>query len=75
VNDLQHIIAALENEHPTTIAMLREFLPRFISMMKNVRRDRISTALDAAHTHLAQYRRDADETVRARTIMDSGESG
>jgi hypothetical protein len=71
MNDLAHIIESLEREHPTVLAMLREQLPRIIALFRNVRRDRIRTALDAAHTHLAQYRREADETVQTR-IKDAG---
>jgi hypothetical protein len=73
MNDLAHIIESLEREHPIVLAMLREQLPRIIALFRNVRRERIRTALDAAHTHLAQYRRAADETVKAR-IRDAGES-
>jgi hypothetical protein len=73
MNDLAHIIAALENEHPTVIAAVREWLPRAISLFRGVRRERIRTALDAAHSHLAGFRRDADATVQNR-IRDAGES-
>lgn len=66
MNDLAAIVAALENEHPTVIASVREWLPRCLAMFRGVRRERVRTALDAAHSHLATYRRDAEATVRNR---------